>query len=219
MVLRQPSVLANETRKRLVARDAKSFERVSLAIGAVVGTVLIGVAFWLVLPNFWNLPEPYFTPVYVLTDSVWALAILAVGLYVSAWLGMQCYRWMMRIGMRGIERRRCGRVMRYASAIWVAEAMLLGLMVLIVVAGEIRISDYMEISPAIVTLMPMVLAIAVYLWPTMVIVANTGRWKWFRAGMLAVGFPVVFAAVFIGVTFVLFWSCGYVALAVGSMWH
>ena len=134
MVFRHPGVVANETRKRLAAKDAKSFERVSLVIGTLIGTPLIAAMF-LMDPlewNSWNRHNllkwtPYSDwPVYVLTDSLWSLPILAVSLYVAAWLSMACYRWMMQVGMRGIEKRRCGQGMRYASAIWPVEAMLLG---------------------------------------------------------------------------------------------
>jgi len=78
-------------------------------MGALVGAVLTEVIFWM-YP--WTVPPYWLTPMYVLTDSVWAMPILAVCLYISAWMATKCYRGMMRIGMRGIERRRCGRAIR-----------------------------------------------------------------------------------------------------------
>jgi hypothetical protein len=234
VVMFRPGVLAREA--PLGEREARQFHRVSLVVAAVVATALLLGTFFLrglqwendlaahipTAEDRRNVPIEDF-PMYALTDSVWIVVPLGICVYLGLGAAMWLYRVFLRVGSG--DRRHARRVRRvglYASGLLPVTLALLGLLAMggmVIYEEHSWLTDELEMAWQAGLFVLGAAAAAFFYVPTLRLVWLTGRWKGFRIVLMLPIFPYAAGLAGLGITVVVFWGIGYVAIAFWSMFH
>ena len=241
MVLRHPAKLATEAHLNLPRRDAVMFHRVSVLLGTVIGAGLLMAAFAMrgdQVTYDLSAPAPAHAgslpiharldmPLFALTDNFWVALPLVTSLWLWLVFSTATYRRLMDRGAGSRAQKNCVRqLLLYASGLVPVEMLFLGLcgvtgaLLYGMDEGErewLRGAPEQTLRVARIVL-PLVMA-AVWLIPTIVIIAWTGRAKAFRVALMTVVHPLCVAAGAVVTGAVVFWVIGYAAIAIYSMAH
>jgi hypothetical protein len=232
-VLLRPGEMARES--WIGESDARGFHRLSLLVVTVLTTALLLGTFFLRgdlwrhdlaahIPAADEFSGPISDfPMHALTDGPWIVVPLAI----SVWLGLAVALWIYRGFLRVLSgnrrhRRRVRSIGFYASAILPGTLTLLGLLAM---GGMVLYEDHpwLPESPATVWAVSLIvlgfLAAASFYVPTLWLVWTTGRWRILRTILMLPIFAYAAGLAGLGVATAVFWTTGYLAIALWSMIH